>query len=477
MDDYSVSPNHRLSFSTDTVSFDTVFTTIGSTTDYFMVYNRNDKALKIDKIVLASGGESGFRLNVDGRRGDLFSDIPIWAKDSLYIAVEVTVDPNQEDLPFVIYDSVVFITNGISQSVVFEAYGQNVHLLKGFSIFDKDTLLTADRPYLIYDSVLISENVTLSVEKGVKFYMHNKAKWNIDGTLKTFGTKEEPVIFRGDRLSNFSPWISFDNISTQWDGMFFRASSFDNELNYTIIRSGVSGLNFAESAPERKKIKIDNSKISNMSANVLFAVNCDIEVANSELSNAGKYLVNLEGGKYSFIHCTLANYMASGLTDRGTITEPCLTLSDTLLPLKQVFFDNCIIDGNHYTDTVTKYRGEILFFTKDGSPDGNDENFNYRFNHCIIKTMKLESNRFIDCLFKKSPLYIKSNLANKDGKIDYIYNFHLAGESAGIGKADRTISELYPVDMDGVNRITSPTGPSIGAYEYVESKKDEENNR
>ena len=87
MDNYSVSPRHLLSFSTDTVSFDTVFTTVGSTTGYFMIYNQNDKDLKIERIVLANGHESGFRINVDGRKGDSFTGIPIWKNDSLFVAV------------------------------------------------------------------------------------------------------------------------------------------------------------------------------------------------------------------------------------------------------------------------------------------------------------------------------------------------------------------------------------------------------
>ena len=70
-ENYSNNPNHRLSFSVDTLSFDTVFTTIGSATKEFMIYNRNDQPLLISEIMLASGEETGFRINVDGRKGCL----------------------------------------------------------------------------------------------------------------------------------------------------------------------------------------------------------------------------------------------------------------------------------------------------------------------------------------------------------------------------------------------------------------------
>ncbi len=490
IDDYSVSPNHQLSFSTDTLSFDTVFTTIGSSTSYFMIYNKNDEALKIDKILLASGGESGFRINVDGHKGDSFNDIPIWKKDSLYVAVEVTVDPNNDNTPFLIHDSIVFITNGRAQSVLLEAYGQNAYILKGGTTFAKDTTLTAERPYLIYDSIMIPEGVTVNIDKGVSFYMHKDAKWLIDGTIKTNGTQNEPVTFRADRLNDFSSTISYDNISAQWNGMFFGASSFDNELNYTLIRNGISGLTFEESTPDRKKIDIKESQIKNMDGNVLWAVNCYIEASNTEFSNASDYLVRLSGGKYQFTHCTMANYMPPAMiSNSATRFIQTLTLADNIVytdknkneekhsfPLQQAFFDNCIIDGSLSADTTKRYSGEIMFSTNDLYIDGNDEQFNYRFNHCVMKTKKVDNNRFNEVLFVQNPKvdslkYIKSDGKNKDGIYDYVYDFRLANGSLGIGKADRSISEQYPIDRYGVNRLTSEFGPSIGAYEYVSQEE------
>ncbi|EJW99407.1 hypothetical protein EVA_12486, partial [gut metagenome] len=90
-ENYSTNPTHRLSFSTDTLSFDTVFSTIGSATKQFMIYNHNSDPLNIESIMLASGEATGFRINVDGRKGSNFNNVGILAKDSLYVLVEVTV--------------------------------------------------------------------------------------------------------------------------------------------------------------------------------------------------------------------------------------------------------------------------------------------------------------------------------------------------------------------------------------------------
>ena len=59
-------PEHALRFSTDTLFFDTVFTTVGSITLPVKVYNDHDGTLLIDEIELESGLVSQFRVNVNG---------------------------------------------------------------------------------------------------------------------------------------------------------------------------------------------------------------------------------------------------------------------------------------------------------------------------------------------------------------------------------------------------------------------------
>ena len=110
----------------------------------FMIYNRNDQPLLISEIMLASGEETGFRINVDGRKGDHFQNVRIQADDSLYVFVEVTVNPNASNQPLLVDDSIIFTTNGVKQSVRLEAYGQNVNLYKNGLILTQDTHFTAD---------------------------------------------------------------------------------------------------------------------------------------------------------------------------------------------------------------------------------------------------------------------------------------------------------------------------------------------
>ncbi|MDP4586890.1 MAG: hypothetical protein NWS86_01825, partial [Flavobacteriales bacterium] len=73
-DEVTTDPNALLNFSADTVLFDTVFSTIGSTTQLLKVYNQNDQAISISNIQLEGGNNSMYRINVDGTPGVSFSD-------------------------------------------------------------------------------------------------------------------------------------------------------------------------------------------------------------------------------------------------------------------------------------------------------------------------------------------------------------------------------------------------------------------
>ena len=117
-----------LAFSDDTVFFDTIFTTIGSTTKRFRIYNNYSQPLETSSIELAGGASSVFRLNIDGYNANSATRVEVPPKDSLYIFVEVTLDPNSIDSILAIHDSIVFNTNGNIQDVNLVAWGQDVHM-------------------------------------------------------------------------------------------------------------------------------------------------------------------------------------------------------------------------------------------------------------------------------------------------------------------------------------------------------------
>jgi len=471
VDHYATDPSLRLDFSTDTLTFDTLFTTIGSVTKQFMVYNPHGENLRIESVTLASGGRSGFRLNVDGRKGDSFSGIDLWKRDSLRVLVEVTASANNADRPLLIQDSILFYTNGVRQFVLLQAVGQDVHIIRGGRTYTENTTLTADRPYLIFDSLIVSPGVTLTLAPGATLCFHHQAKLIVAGTLKAIGSQARPITLRGDRLDSIyaNVTLPYDRVPGQWGGIRFESTSFENELEYTDVRNTSFGLDFQPSTPDRRKIRIHNSRITNSSGDLLTAINCHIEASGSEFTNAAGNTVCLIGGRHRFAHCTLANFIV--LTTRQG--APTLILADTAridntphhYPLTEARFDNCLIDGSISGDTTRTYRGEIALISRNGDTAGSDA-FNYRFTTCYILTKAITNNtRFDRCLFgfSQKPIYLKSGTR----KQAYAYDFRLANKSVGIGAADRTVAAEFPTDRYGVSRLTGSTAPTIGAYEHA----------
>lgn len=454
-ENYATGSNYTLRFSSDTLSFDTIFSTVGSTTKQFMVYNNFDKPLNIQSIELTGGEKTGFRINVDGLKGTTFENVEVRAKDSMFVFVEVTVNPNGADQPLLIEDSVIFTTNGVRQAVKLQAYGQDVVLCKGGTIFNSDTLLSAKRPYLVYDSLVVSQNATVTVEKGARFYLHDKANVLVHGTLIAQGKQSAPILFRGDRLDNLLNNLPYNLIPAQWGGIYFSSQSFGNIMDHVIVSNGTSGLTFDKSTPEKSKLLISNSQITNTDGYLLSSINCNIEAYNCEFSNAGDGVTLLIGGRYNFTHCTLANYFSFGAR-----TIPTLILSNNLTdkeakvilyPLLQANFQNSIIDGN--------LSGELALYSQEGS---SSNEFNYRFTNCLIKSKEETNANFTGTLWGTSPSYRLSGEAG-----DYRYDFRPDSVSVVKGKADRTIAQKYPTDRNGVSRLTDSDGPDIGAYEYV----------
>ena len=88
----SVPSTGNLEFSRDTVYLDTVFSNIGSSTYTLKVYNLSNDDINIPSVRLGQGENSNYRLNVDGIPGKVFDNVRIFAKDSIFIFIETTVD-------------------------------------------------------------------------------------------------------------------------------------------------------------------------------------------------------------------------------------------------------------------------------------------------------------------------------------------------------------------------------------------------
>ncbi len=455
---YLNSPDARLLFSRDTVMFDTIFTTIGSTTQHFKVYNPYDEDILISNIRLSSGNFSNFRVNISGDKNET-DEITLPAHDSIFIFVEVTIDPNGQNMPMVVQDSIEFITNYNFQTVKLIAYGQDFKLIKSGNI--THTTWTSEKPYLVYGYAFVDSTSTLSVESGTRIYFHKHSGLYVKGNIVAEGTFENPILFLSDRLES-----SYKNIPDQWDGIILESGSHDNVMNYVTIKNANIGLQVGTIEHDGfASLQITNSRIENMAYAGLFALKSKIFGYNNLIANCGFYATAfLAGGEYEFYHTTIANYWGNyspkARASSSVIISNFLPVKksdgSTVIfngDLEKAFFGNSIIYGN--------YHNEIEF-------GNNEENtFNFVFDHCIIQvpdTVDLSDKNHYKNVWrgnKYDPKFI-------DPFEDYDYALDTLSAAKDIGNS--VFAKRFPMDILNRDRLADD-GPDLGAFERIEKKK------
>src|SRR5688572_6117449 len=100
-DSFITSKDARISVTVDTLHYDTVFTSVGSVTQSFKIINENNQKLRLSSVKLMGGTGSNFKMNVDGLATTEANEIELEANDSVYVFVQVTVDPGSSNLPFI----------------------------------------------------------------------------------------------------------------------------------------------------------------------------------------------------------------------------------------------------------------------------------------------------------------------------------------------------------------------------------------
>ena len=452
-----------LYFSNDTITFDTIFTSIGSITKTLTVYNRNNFDVK-SNIALLGNSAANFRMNIDGIAENSQTNIEIPANDSIFIFLEVTIDPSSSNTPYILSDSLIFTTGTKIQDVDLVAWGQDAYFhtanTYGDIINGNDTTRfyyhkldcsqpwTNEKPHIIYGYAVIDPGKTLTINEGCNVYLHNNSGILVGnpflessgGSIKVNGIFGNEVTFQGDRLD---PW--YKDIPGQWDRIWLMPGSIDNEINYAIIRNGNIGIHADTVANNNPTVNISNSIIENMSSIGILGQGANITAINTVISKCGQYAVACNiGGTYNFTHCTFANYW-----DYSNRSTPSILLNNYyegadgniyLRNLEEANFTNCIVDGNLSTE-VSFQEQELGVF-------------NYNFDNCLIKldpTISINNTNYQNVIINQSPKFVNNTESD----------FHLTQNSPAIN-AGKTTSILD--DIEGNSRNNA----DIGAFEFIE---------
>jgi hypothetical protein len=369
---FATDASEVLSFSQDTVLFDTVFTSLGSTTQIFKIYNTHSENLRVSSIALEGGSDSDFIINVDGDNGTTFSNIEILPNDSLFIFVEVTVDPNSALTPFVIEDKITFETNGTTQEVILVAWGQNAYFhggIGGLQVLPANEVWNNDLPHVVYGIVAVDQGNTLTINEGTQVYIHSKSGiYCFESCIDVNGTLGNEVVFQNDRLEP-----AFDDVPGQWGiqldfqvegvggpeiasiarGGIWLVRSPCSTIDYAIIKNGGMGIQVDSTGTSGFALEINNSIITNMSGIGFWAnYGANVKATNLLVSNCGEICGFFSyGGKYHVDNCSFLNYWSDGI--RST---PAFALQNFFEPQGapiEIFqvtdsrFRNCIMYGNN----------------------------------------------------------------------------------------------------------------------------------
>ncbi len=439
---YFTGDNLVLEFSVDTVYFDTVFTTIGTSTRELRVINNNSRWIKIDEINL-SLNNSFFRLNIDGVSGNIITDIEIAPGDSIFIFIDALIDPNSSNSPVAINDSIIFLYNNNSQDINILAWGQDIRLIDGEEILSQTW--NNEKPYVVYNSMMVDTGEVLTIGEGTRILFHRGSTMYVAGTLLVEGSASSRVLFSSDRVEEL-----YDDIPGQWEGIYFLNGSQNNRIENADIINAVSAIHMGnigtvDPAPD---LTLINSKILHNSVTGISSLGASIEAFNCVITHCGFYSLYLVmGGSYKFTHCSVNSYW-----DYSIRTSPGILISDFIEYNNTIYkgeLDQSVFLNSSLTGSLSN---EIGIYSSDESI------LNCHFNNCLL-SIDEELSHWTD-------YDLTGSIITSDAGYISVFGFDLRPDTLSllIDRADPLISMQIELDIRGFGRFED-NGPDIGAYE------------
>ena len=430
----------KLSFSCDTLKFDTVFTGQKSSIRFIKIFNHTGKNININSIRLENNDNQIF-LNINGRETLSAENIELRKGDSIFVFVQTNLKTGKDNELHT--NSLIVNTGGENQRVIITAFGLNI--IKLNEIIASDTILASTLPYLAEKSITVEENCKLTIKEGVTIYFNKNCGMNILGSLKIQGSLQKPVVMQGIRTES-----EYKDVPGQWSGITFGEESQNNLLYYATIINAISGISCTENTVKSGNITIACCKLENHSQFGINLFNTNALIYNTLIDNCGNSCLAIGGnGEYNIMHCTIANYWTYGYRNNAALL--CDNLNPDLNGNKidfKGFIANSIIYGNHYSelDCAMPVMG-----------DGN-----IKFYNCLIKNNITESPIFNSCVFNLDPQFSETDSTA----------YCITQESPAKDMANSQLTNTYnylATDYFGNNR-NSDTNPDAGFAEFLEQE-------
>ncbi|CEJ70889.1 hypothetical protein [Chryseobacterium oranimense] len=440
-------PSQQLSFSKDTVFCDTVYHQVRSETYVVKVYNNEDKDVLIPRINLEKGSSSLYRINVDGKPGFDFKDVPLRKKDSMYIFVEIA--PEATGPEAIAEDKILFSSGAGQQHVTLFSVVQDAEFFietpTNPNVISTHTTWNNNKAKIIYGNLTIDPNITLDIQPGTKVYFHKNSGMKVSSgaTLNINGVFDNEVILRGDRNDPY-----YDTIPKNWNSIRMEPNSILN-MNFARLFGGTRGFDMKQNTAN-----ISNSFIHTFFEYGIYAVGSTVTAKNLVMNNCGESCIGIfRGGNHSYTHATIANYSktmgsfnrngitatnewknAAGTTEQGALQR--LDIKNSI-----VFSDR---DNSVNFEQTPGQQFEFLIQNSlikySGVPEAG---FPFDNNVNVVQSIKNEDPQFLNYFAAKMNLRVKTT-------------------SPARGKGNVTVAGTVPFDIVNVSRTTNPT---LGAYQ------------
>ena len=415
----------NLTFSCDTLKFDTVFTGEKSSVHFVKIINNSGKNIRINNIHLQND-DNQIHLNINGYKSNAAENIDLRKGDSIFVFAQAELKKRESD--FELTNSLIVNTGGENQSIIITAYGINVTKLNGS--IQENTTLPPHTAYLSNDGITIEKNAKLIIKEGVTIYFNKNCGISVAGALQLDGTLENPVKFQGIRTEE-----EYSDIPAQWKGVSFSDGSSESVMNYATIKNAQTAISISNN----NNIIIANCIVKNNFNNGIVIENSNTLIYNTLIHNCGTSCISISGsGQCNILNCTLADYW------NITYRENALFICNADAQNADIIVANSIIYG--------KKSDEIDF----------NHNCNIKFYNCLIKSNLNNNDIFNNCTFNLDPAFENIDLAD----------FRLKSSSPAVDIANYGYIMLYDYlasDYYGNSR-TSDRNPDAGFAEYVKPR-------